>query len=246
MKALKKVQSNIARSDASKFIAVNKEMFVLPSKNFNLSSPDFEKNLNMMQKFHKRLYQKGYSILYSSRYIKNTSFTEYNVYSYGNNGYLSGYFNDDSTSVDLILEQLAKHKTEAIVLSDISPFILDYYIQREGALMKPLSLVEDKQAFAKQKLCEFYRDICKYNLKYHKDDQVDFLLIYDANHNTRRRHTHVPLSIGIWGAEQEKTSVILGAPHPLLVHEDLSLTVELDELKAIWKHMTESYMEVYV
>ncbi len=71
------------------------------------------------------------------------------------------------------------------------------------------------------------------------------IIIYEADPFSRRRVLHPLLSAGAWATEKRNTHVILGAPHPVLVHEDLTLRLELDELRSIWAEVNTTFANMY-
>lgn len=237
MKALRKVKDTAVRSELVKPSTVPLH---LPSQSKGLF---FEKQQNKIQSYLVSLQQAAYEKLYAYRDTGILRVSERYVYAYGHRGYLSGYFDDDTASLELTRDLFEKRRPGAVVLSGMSPFDLDVCMLQDEAYMKPLVLVEDRQAFAKQAMHELFKEVSACNSVFHRDTRFKSILVYEAHNKSRRNIIHVPLSIGMWGAEEEKTSVVLGAPHPLLVHEDLSLSIELDELKSIWKDLTETYME---
>ena len=243
MKAIKNAQLTVARSNFLKDpLSTKLNLSYTPPSEFTTSFPKSSEEVRDVFALNKKIMQCSYETLFSHRCVGNIAFTEYDIYAYGNQGYLSGYLEDDYGGLDLALERFEKHKTDAVVLSELSPFQLNVCINQELGYMNFGPLVEDRQAFVKQILRRFHKDISHANPIYYKDKRAERMLIYYIDPIGRRRITHVPLSAGIWAAEQRLTKVILGAPHPFLVHEDLSLNLEYDRLRDIWNDMTKSYI----
>ncbi len=86
---------------------------------------------------------------------------------------------------------------------------------------------------------------CEQAGRYYRDLSSDDYLVYLANTTDRKKIVQPLLSTGSWAAGQKDTHVVLGAPHPLLVYEDLSLSIELEELRSIFAESINTYTKMY-
>jgi len=202
----------------------------------------FEKAL-IMNKNRRKI---GYEMAFSHRTSGNIDFTEYSLYAYGNEAFLLGYLQDDYSSLDLIYERLEAKKPGAIVLSEMSMYELEKLILGDKFFDYPIKIdMSDEKQFCRKIMHKFYGEIKKSHPDFYLDQRVENPMIFSVDYESRRRKIHVPLSIGIWGSQQRNMPIILAAPHPLLVHEDLCLSFELQELQEMWHKLNKIYIEEY-
>lgn len=203
----------------------------------NHKDAKLDKELEVM----KKIYKLKIDIEYNSNFRSDFQYEEKEIYMFNHKGWITGYFDNDTTSCDLTLMRCGQKTPKGILLGDCNINDFAYFDKgpdkyREAPEIEPIS---GENLIGRQLYMKFFRSNFPKNFRYYKS--TGDYSISEIDEQYKRKIFNLNLSASYYGCFYENIKIIFSSPNKLLHFEDLVVNYSLEELQLMFIQSIEEY-----
>jgi len=189
----------------------------------------------------KKMAKFKFDIEYQSNFRTNFQYEEKELFIFNHKGWITGYFDNDTSSSDLVLMRCGQKKPKGILLGDCNMSDFEFYEKgeqkyRETPTINPIS---GEDLLGRQRCMKFFRENFPKNLKYVKD--TGDYKISQIDTQFKRKVFNCNLTLSHYGCFFDSIKIIFASPNKLLHFEDLVVNFSLEELQYMFVQTIQEY-----
>lgn len=189
----------------------------------------------------KKVSQFKIDLQYEANFRSNFQYEEKELCIFNHKGWISGYFDNDTTSSDLVLMRCGQKQPKGILLGDCNINDFAYFEKGIEKYRQPAQIeqITGENLIGRQHFMNFFRGNFPKNMRYYKN--TGDYSINEIDRQYKRKMFNCNLSLSYYGCFYEGIKIIFSSPNKLLHLEDLIVNYSLEQLQLMFLETLEEY-----